>query len=510
MNTLNFDKNGAKGNYDVLSFERKLVELVEELRLRRNLEIENEKNLKSLMDDKYRAEMEWDEKQSRHLREKDDLENKISILKRKLENKVCVSDDEKAKQQVVNKTYSQEIRVLKEELKNSISEKLKLVKRIQELEGQLKLHTNFQETIVTQITDIRKSTKNLRDDCQSLKEVQKSVLNNVTEVKGSFRKFEINHQHLKQCVEIADKNSEQLKKYLVMTRSEVNIYKNATVKVQVNTEKYTDATKLQNRISELDKLLLLSRKENQYSDLQEVEKSLSQQIKECDSKIQEMQDKANLLEDESIILKKQIAIENKRKEDRKTIETQTSYEIIDESIISRQPDSSSQIELAEIEIASKTCSLENIDSMFHNVENQASESPDVTEILISNPLQCSSTVRPENEQNIFETKGKRRFCMVEDDDTFNELPSKRRQPDTTLLENKSWIMNNRNHQNTMFDDIPSSANSVDDICQSQAISVAEDQAEPVGNQPETSELASVQMNLKGLKVDDVTMTSSQG
>lgn len=52
------------------------------------------------------------------------------------------------------------------------------MRRIQELEGQLKLHTNFQETIVSQIADIRKRTRTLHDDCQSLNKVQKNVLDN--------------------------------------------------------------------------------------------------------------------------------------------------------------------------------------------------------------------------------------------------------------------------------------------------------------------------------------------
>ncbi|PRD27209.1 UNVERIFIED_CONTAM: hypothetical protein NCL1_36015 [Trichonephila clavipes] len=57
--TLLEDRETCKNSFDVLSFEKKLVELVEELRLRRNLEAENEKNLKWLMDEKYKAELEW-------------------------------------------------------------------------------------------------------------------------------------------------------------------------------------------------------------------------------------------------------------------------------------------------------------------------------------------------------------------------------------------------------------------------------------------------------------------
>ncbi|GFU25125.1 uncharacterized protein NPIL_394001 [Nephila pilipes] len=113
------DNETCKNSFDALSFERKLVELVEELRLRRNLEAENEKNLKSLMDEKYKMEVEWDEQQRRHSRERNELEQQISLLKRKLEDKVCGSDDEKVKQHIMNKTYSEEIRLLKEELRNA-------------------------------------------------------------------------------------------------------------------------------------------------------------------------------------------------------------------------------------------------------------------------------------------------------------------------------------------------------------------------------------------------------
>ncbi|KAF8764974.1 hypothetical protein HNY73_022997 [Argiope bruennichi] len=93
--------------------------MVEELRLRRNLEAENEKILKSLMDEKHRTEIEWDEKLRRHSREKSELEQQISLLNRRLEDKHCGLDDEKTKQQLVNKTYSEEIRLLKEELRKA-------------------------------------------------------------------------------------------------------------------------------------------------------------------------------------------------------------------------------------------------------------------------------------------------------------------------------------------------------------------------------------------------------
>lgn len=40
----------------------------------------------------------------------------------------------------------------------------------------------------------------------------------VTEVKDNFRKYDINHQHLKQCVAIAERNSSELKRELISTR----------------------------------------------------------------------------------------------------------------------------------------------------------------------------------------------------------------------------------------------------------------------------------------------------
>lgn len=109
--------------------------------------------------------------------------------------------------------------------------------------------------------------------------------------------------------------------------------------------------------------------------------------------------------------------------------------------------------------------------------------------------------------------------MIEDEEDAEEAPAKKRPADATNQASPNWVMNRKPYQNTMFDDvsIPSSANSVDGICQSQEILVEDeyannnskdDQAEE--NQGDASDLTSVQLNLKGLKVDDAAMVSSQG
>lgn len=58
------------------------------------------------------------------------------------------------------------------------SEKLNLQKKIQELEIKLKLHDNFQENILNQISEVRKMMKAIFEENKELMNSQKKIMEN--------------------------------------------------------------------------------------------------------------------------------------------------------------------------------------------------------------------------------------------------------------------------------------------------------------------------------------------
>lgn len=58
------------------------------------------------------------------------------------------------------------------------SEKLNLQKKIQELEIKLKLHDNFQESILNQVSEVRKMMKAIFEENKELMGSQKKMMEN--------------------------------------------------------------------------------------------------------------------------------------------------------------------------------------------------------------------------------------------------------------------------------------------------------------------------------------------
>lgn len=58
------------------------------------------------------------------------------------------------------------------------SEKLNLQKKIQELEGKLSLHNQFQEDLLGQVSEVRNAAKSIVEESQRLATIQKNVLEN--------------------------------------------------------------------------------------------------------------------------------------------------------------------------------------------------------------------------------------------------------------------------------------------------------------------------------------------
>ncbi|GBL89630.1 hypothetical protein AVEN_104594-1 [Araneus ventricosus] len=534
------NKETSKNNFDALSFERKLIEMVEELRLRRNLEAENEKALKSLMDEKHRTEIAWDENQRRHSREKSELEQQISVLNRKLEDRHCGLDDEKTKQQLVNKTYSEEIKLLKEELRKANSEKLTFAKRIQELEGQLNLKNSFQESIMDQIAEIKKRSKSVGEECQELSTTQTKMLENVSEMKIYLRNIEIRIEHVQEVTAISEKKNGELKNELVSAKSEITMLRNSALPVKQKTEQNPDLRKFNEKYSELEKLFALSQKENEkmlnnflesnrllceamdkYADAQETEKILNAKIETYENEILLLKRKEEDLENELAKNKGENDFTKaNRIVDTECKETQTLNDIPTGSC----SENTNIVDLLENEnfkpsVSDKPTKTELSSNKTH--DNTASETTLTLQVL------NKFTSFKENGTAIFGAVMKRKLSLMDDDES--EGQPKKLFCSANVIDTKSvWEIENQVHRlfRPLIEDeksIPSSFNSLDDIGLSQEKQENEEFNKSVNvdtmrednngiqiDEVQTIDVTSVQMNLKELKVCDSGATPNKG
>ncbi|GIY02051.1 uncharacterized protein CDAR_229431 [Caerostris darwini] len=508
------ENESCNNSFDALSFERKLVEIVEELRLRRSLEEENEKTVKSLMDEKHKAELDWDDQHQRHLREKNDLEQQISLLKRKLEDKVCGLDDEKIKQQLINKTYSEEIKLLKEEIRNANSEKLKFIKRIQELEGQSKLHINFQKTIVDQIAEIRKRTKAVGEECKELVNNQTKMVENVTEAKKYLKEIELRIDHLIRVVSIIEAKNKELKKDLVAARCEITMLKNSTLStgqiIQDNTE-----LKKKTMSNFLESNKLLCEMMNKYADAQEKEKEMNIKIETHESEAVMLKQRVGELQNELSKNKENCNFNEKHSLMKNSVETQTSNENHSEGILVAAGISESVTDNCNSLNTSSATNTEciNVTKKDHNTDTG------IEKRLISSSMCNLAVFKSVSETVTFKTIMKRKFDLIDEDEV--QPPTKKLLSDMTCLGTETkWAIENQEHrkfQSFMDDEksIPSSINSTDGFEQSQEKQVIEEFNKSVNadnmvkvtdnvqdGEVESIDLINVQMNLKELKVCD--------
>nr|XP_042898779.1 J domain-containing protein DDB_G0295729 [Parasteatoda tepidariorum] len=398
----------------------------------------------------------------------------------------------------MNKTYSQEVRALKEELRNAGTERLNLTKKIQALEAQLKLHTNYQDSIVKQIVEIRNRLKELTHEREKLRTSQEMVMSNIKETKVEFCKFDQSHKHLMECIAITENLNKDLKKELVSCRSELTMSKSSTpVPLQENNSD-SERVICQKRIIELEKLFLQSRKENEKTlnnlvesnnrlcsfinkcaELREIEKTLSLKTENYEKEFEILQNKL----DEQVIELERLRLENTRAQVIKEVEeaqTQTELEI-DEKAFPRTDTSTSK--------------------QFENKYISENEKLDVFPLL-KNKIDIDVLNIQPNEANEV-SKRKRHVAFVENTDNCDQ-PFKKPCSERNFV-NQMHV----EHDNDLSlpSSMDSSQNSV--ICCDDNIGISKNSkyensftGDIVVNETDAKELMNVEKNLKNLQVFD--------
>ncbi|XP_066022400.1 myosin-8-like [Pocillopora verrucosa] len=161
-------------------FKNNLFVAIEELRIQRTLDVENEEKIRTLMTEKHEEE-----------RMKEELIAKNNILieqqtqmeidsKKQQEDRLLQYEEDKAKHALAVECAEKELKVLKDEVRTLHLVKYKLEKKIKEQDRLIQLQNSARDSHESQISTLEKRSKKALDRCIQLAELVEK-----TETKGN-------------------------------------------------------------------------------------------------------------------------------------------------------------------------------------------------------------------------------------------------------------------------------------------------------------------------------------
>ncbi|XP_038620049.1 coiled-coil domain-containing protein 73 [Tachyglossus aculeatus] len=189
----------------LLEFKTSLLEALEELRMRREAEIQYEEQISKFVVEK--QELQWQKETLQHQKETLTKQHKeaMGVFKKQLQVRMCGLEEEKGKYQLAAEIKDKEIEGLKETLKTLQISKYSLQKKLSELEQKLQLHLLAKDDHHKQLTEVEKYYTTITYQFGMVKESHEKLEQNVQEaVQLNKRLSEVNKTqeseicHLKQ------------------------------------------------------------------------------------------------------------------------------------------------------------------------------------------------------------------------------------------------------------------------------------------------------------------------
>ncbi|XP_019594075.2 coiled-coil domain-containing protein 73 [Rhinolophus sinicus] len=249
----------------LLDFKTTLLEALEELRMRREAEIQYEEQIGKIIVET--QELKWQKETLQSQKETLEKQHKeaMAVFKKQLQMKMCALEDEKGKYQLATEIKEKEIEGLKETLKALQVSKYSLQKKVSEMEQKVQLHLMAKEDHQKQLNEIEK--------CYAT-------------VTGQFGLVKENHEKLEQNVQEAIQLNKRLSALNKKQESEICSLKKELKKV--NSDLIKSKVTCQHKMGEEN--INLTIKEQKFQELQErlnMELELNKKINEEITRIQE-------------------------------------------------------------------------------------------------------------------------------------------------------------------------------------------------------------------------------
>ncbi|KAM8812687.1 coiled-coil domain-containing protein 73 [Rhynchonycteris naso] len=165
----------------LLDFKTGLLEALEELRMRREAEIQYEEQIgKIIMETQ---DLKWQNETLQNQKETlaKQHHEAMAVYKKQLQMKMCALEEEKGKYQLAAEIKEKEIEGLKETLKSLQVSKYSLQKKVNELEQKVQLHLLAKEDHQKQLNEIEKYYATITGQFGSVKENHEKLEQNVQE-----------------------------------------------------------------------------------------------------------------------------------------------------------------------------------------------------------------------------------------------------------------------------------------------------------------------------------------
>ncbi|XP_023387820.1 coiled-coil domain-containing protein 73 [Pteropus vampyrus] len=165
----------------LLDFKTSLLEALEELRMRREAEIQYEEQIGKIIVEI--QELKWQKENLQNQKETLAKQHKeaMAVFKKQLQMKMCALEEEKGKYQLATEIKEKEIEGLKETVKALQVSKYSLQKKVSEMEQKVQLHLLAKEDHQKQLNEIEKYYATITGQFGLVKENHEKLEQNVQE-----------------------------------------------------------------------------------------------------------------------------------------------------------------------------------------------------------------------------------------------------------------------------------------------------------------------------------------
>ncbi|XP_017833482.3 coiled-coil domain-containing protein 73 isoform X1 [Callithrix jacchus] len=173
----------------LLDFKTNLLEALEELRMRREAEIQYEEQIGKIIVET--QELKWQKETLQNQKETLAKQHKeaMAVFKKQLQMKICTLEEEKGRYQLATEIKEKEIEGLKETLKALQVSKYSLQKKVSEMEQKVQLHLLAKEDHHKQLSEIEKYYATITGQFGLVKENHEKLEQNVREAIQSNKRL---------------------------------------------------------------------------------------------------------------------------------------------------------------------------------------------------------------------------------------------------------------------------------------------------------------------------------
>ncbi|XP_034031436.1 myosin-9-like [Thalassophryne amazonica] len=202
----------------LLEFKTHLLEVVEELHIRRDAEMRFEAQTNKLVLEK--QELEWQKETLQHKIETMGNQHAESLAdnKKQFQVKIRNIEEEKGKQQVSAELRGKEINSLKEELKSLQLLKYNLEKKSSEMEQKLTLQSLSKESHLNQLGEVEKRFSALARQCAMVKQAHEKLEQDVDEAIKINKKLTSAYEKQETTITYLKKELEEVNKQLIKAK----------------------------------------------------------------------------------------------------------------------------------------------------------------------------------------------------------------------------------------------------------------------------------------------------